>query len=87
MLIRLILLSGLLASPAIAGTATCAGKVYKGITRASITTPGNIAVVCLWTSDEARAKPRWTLILNADAMCELEDLPLYGTPSDGQKED
>jgi hypothetical protein len=73
--------------PANAGTVTCAGKAYKDITHAAIATPGYFVVVSLWVSDEPRAKPKYTLILNSDSMCELEDVPLYGVVGNGQERD
>ena len=66
-----------------AGTATCAGKSYKDITYAMFSGLGGFGVVSLWQSvvrDETAIKqtnPKYTIILNTEMTCELEDLQLH----------
>jgi hypothetical protein len=76
----------LVVSPAFAGTVTCAGKVYHDVTYATLATPGYFAVVSLWVGevkDEDATKrigPKFTIVLNPDIMCELEDVTLHLVP-------
>jgi hypothetical protein len=73
----------LIASPAFAGTATCAGKAYRDVTYATIEPVGNTEIVRLWVGEVTddtvikRIGPKHTLVLNSDVMCEFEDVSLH----------
>lgn len=82
-MLRITALAMLLATttPAAAGTVTCAGKVYKDITYATITDISGIQLVRLWVVEVhnntiaiMRSTPKWTITLNSEMMCEFEDV-------------
>jgi hypothetical protein len=81
MMLRIALIAMLLAVPAKAGTVTCAGKTYADITYARVMPSGNFEIVRLWTTaakdDLAHVRtPKFAIILNSDAFCEMQDVPL-----------
>lgn len=66
-----------------AGTVTCAGKAYKDITYAALSTAAGSSIVTLWQGavhEESAYKhitPKDTIILNSEMACEFEDLQLH----------
>jgi hypothetical protein len=75
------MLLSLIPIPTLAGTVTCAGKTYNGITFARAAPSGNFEVIKLWTTDPktdiAHVKtPEFTIILNGDAFCKMQRVPL-----------
>ena len=66
-----------------AGTVTCAGKAYKDITYAALSTAAGSSIVTLWQGavhEEFAYKhitPKDTIILNSEMACEFEDLQLH----------
>jgi hypothetical protein len=84
-MLRITALAILLATttPAAAGTVTCAGKVYKDITYATITDISGIQLVRMWIVEVhnnalaiRHTTPKWALTLNSEMLCEFEDVRL-----------
>jgi hypothetical protein len=77
-MLRIAIAAMCIASPAFAGTVVCAGKTYREITYAMIEQVGYTEVVRLWVGEaDKRGTPKFTIVLNAEMMCEMEDVNLH----------
>jgi hypothetical protein len=66
------------------GIVTCAGKTYRDVTYATIEPVGYTEVVRLWVGEVTDATvrrhhsaARFTIVLNNDAICEMEEVDLH----------